>query len=113
VTTPTGGSKSAHGGFHAEPGQAPAVAAAQGVAGTRDTAGAGVPEVAGSTDTAVPEVAGRTDTAVPDLPRTGDSAVDEALEALTGVVDRPLPAQVDAYGAAHGRLQDRLADLDG
>jgi hypothetical protein len=49
----------------------------------------------------------------PGLPATGDQPVDEALEALLGVLQRPLGEQVDVYAEVHGRLQDRLADLDG
>jgi hypothetical protein len=46
-------------------------------------------------------------------PRTGDLAVDEALQELPGLLDQPLEEQVDGYAAVHGRLQGRLADLDG
>jgi hypothetical protein len=49
----------------------------------------------------------------PELPATGDRQVDEAIEALLGVVHRPLADQVAVYADVHGRLQDRLADLDG
>lgn len=49
----------------------------------------------------------------PQLPATGDVAVDEALQDLPGLLDRPLEEQVEGYTAIHGRLQDRLADLDG
>jgi hypothetical protein len=51
--------------------------------------------------------------AVDGPPSTGDPAVDEALKELPGLLDQPLEAQVDGYAAVHGRLQDRLADLDG
>jgi hypothetical protein len=46
-------------------------------------------------------------------PSTGDVAVDEALSELPDLLHQPLEAQVDGYTAVHGRLQDRLADLDG
>jgi hypothetical protein len=46
-------------------------------------------------------------------PATGDDAVDEALHDLHLLLDQPLEAQVEGYTAVHGRLQDRLADLDG
>jgi hypothetical protein len=49
----------------------------------------------------------------PKAPATGDQPVDEAVEALQGVLQRPLGEQVLVYGDVHGRLQDRLADLDG
>ena len=49
----------------------------------------------------------------PELPATGDQSVDEAVEALLGVLQRSLGEQVDVYAEVHGRLQDRLADLDG
>jgi hypothetical protein len=49
----------------------------------------------------------------PQLPATADVAVDEALQDLPGLLDRPLEEQVEGYTAVHGRLQDRLADLDG
>jgi hypothetical protein len=49
----------------------------------------------------------------PALPATGDRSVDAAVEALHGVLRRPLGEQVDVYSDVHGRLQDRLADLDG
>jgi hypothetical protein len=51
--------------------------------------------------------------AVDGPPSTGDPAVDEALKELPGLLDQPLEAHVDGYAAVHGRLQDRLADLDG
>jgi len=35
------------------------------------------------------------------------------LAELPGLLEQPLEEQVDGYAAVHGRLQDRLADLDG
>ena len=52
-------------------------------------------------------------TSGPALPSTGDAPVDEALEALVGVLERPLAEQLDVYAGVNRQLQDRLADLDG
>ena len=80
------------------------------VSGTAQPAAGGGPSRAESADGAGD---GSDAPSVGQPPATGDVAVDEALQDLPGLLDQPLEAQVEGYTAVHGRLQDRLADLDG
>ncbi|MFC8191141.1 hypothetical protein ACFUMH_05690 [Cellulomonas sp. NPDC057328] len=48
-----------------------------------------------------------------DATATGDAAVDEALGRLRDVAELDLRAQLTAFEAVHGALQDRLADAEG
>jgi hypothetical protein len=50
---------------------------------------------------------------VPEPPQTGDPAVDDAITAVAQAVGGSLEEQLAAYEAAHGTLQDRLADVEG
>ncbi|MCL2848883.1 MAG: hypothetical protein FWE61_02410 [Micrococcales bacterium] len=52
---------------------------------------------------------GENQTADDTAPRTHDPDVDAIVDALAGVGDLPLAAQVDLLDDAHQRLQDRLA----